>query len=106
MKVEELDGASVRAILEREARGVLVDFWSPWCAPCRALRPHLARLAQERSAEWRFVAINTEKHPASVEEFGISSLPTLVWFRKGTEIKRLTGGVTLSSIAAALDELH
>ena len=106
MSVEELDGPQLRDLVESETRGVVVDFWSPWCAPCRALRPHLNRLADEHPEEWRFVAVNTEKHPGVGEAYGVRSLPTVVWFRAGREVSRLDGGVTLSSVAAKLDELQ
>lgn len=102
--IAELDPRGVRQLLRQEQRAVLVDFWSPWCAPCRVLRPHLVRLAEERSEHWRFVAVNTETHPGAAEEFAIRSLPTFVLFRDGQEVSRLAGGVTLSSVAAALEE--
>lgn len=105
MKLEELDAASLRDVLETETRGIVVDFWSPWCAPCRALRPHLDRLADEK-AGWRFVAVNTEAHPSAGETFGVSALPTLVWFKGGRELSRLSGGVTLSGVAQKLEELE
>ncbi len=103
--VDELDGGSVHELLLTESRGVLIDFWSPWCAPCRTLRPHLHKLAEERSADWRFVAVHTEAHPSAAEAFGVASLPTLVMFRDGEELSRLAGAVTLSSVVAKLDEL-
>jgi thioredoxin len=104
--VDELAGtAAVREVLGHEPRGVLVDFWSPWCAPCRALRPHIARLAEERSADWRIVAVNTEEHPAAAEDFGVRGLPTLIFFRDGKELHRLSGGALVSTIAEQLDSL-
>ena len=102
--IDELDVAAVHDVLRGEVRNVLVDFWSPWCAPCRALRPHLHKLAAERSADWRFVAVNTEAHPTASDEFEVRSLPTLVFFRGGHELSRISGGVTLSSVVATLDE--
>lgn len=103
--VDELDNGSVHELLLTESRSVLIDFWSPWCAPCRTLRPHLHKLAEERQADWRFVAVNTDMHPSAAEAFGVSALPTLVMFRDGEELSRLSGAVTLSSVVAKLDEL-
>ena len=102
--IVELDGAGLRDLLETENRSVLIDFWSPWCGPCRALRPHLDKLAGERAEGWRFVAVNTEEHEEVGPEFGVSSLPTLVVFRGGQELTRLFGGITLSAVVDALDE--
>ena len=55
--MEDIRGAELDAVLHDDERGVLVDFWSPWCAPCRTLRPHLSRLAGEREESWRIVAV-------------------------------------------------
>lgn len=101
--IDELNGTAVHEVLHSEHRGVLVDFWSPWCAPCRTLRPHLHKLAEERAHDWRFVAVNTEAHPTIAAAFEVASLPTLVLFRDGQELCRLHGGVTLSSVVAKLD---
>lgn len=102
--VDELDGAALRELLGNESRAVLVDFWSPWCGPCRALRPHLDKLAEERAESWRFVAVNTDKHEDVGEEFAVSSLPTLIAFQDGRELTRLLGGVTLGAVVETLDE--
>ena len=104
-KIAELDGPAVRDLLSTELRGVVVDFWSPWCAPCRVIRPHLHKLAQERHTQWRFVAVNTEKHPAAAEDFQVASLPTVAFFHHGQELHRFAGTVLLSSIVGKLDEL-
>ena len=101
---EELDGAGLRKLLETEARAVLVDFWGPWCGPCRALRPHLAKMALEREEDWCFVAVNTEEHEDVAEAFAVSSLPTLALFKAGREVGRLSGGITLGAVAEKLDE--
>lgn len=105
VEIDELDGAAVREVLGSELRGILVDFWSPWCSPCRALRPHLKNLAAERQGNWRFVAVNTEEHPDAAEAFGVSALPTLVLFRGGKELFRFSGSALVSSLDAKLDEL-
>ena len=102
--VEELDAGSLHELLLTEGRGVLIDFWSPWCGPCRILRPHLHKLAEERDADWRFVAINTDEHPSVATDFGVSALPTLVMCRNGEELSRLSGAVTLASLVETLDE--
>ena len=104
--IDELAGVdAVQDVVGSEFRDVLVDFWSPWCGPCRLLKPHLRKLALEHDKRWRFVAVNTEAHPTAAEHYGVQALPTLVLFRKGEELHRFRGAVTLSQIAAKLDEL-
>ena len=102
MNIEELDEAALSDVIHTEARGVVVDFWSPWCAPCRALRPHLDRMAEAERERWRFVAVNTQTHPNASDAYGVSALPTLVWFRAGRELSRLAGQVTLSDVESKL----
>ena len=103
--VQEVDGDGLGRVLSEEFRGVVVDFWSPWCSPCRALRPHIERLAQERGQRWRFVAVNTEQHPMAAETFGVKALPTIVFFDKGQEVFRFAGSALVSALDAKLDEL-
>jgi thioredoxin len=103
--VEELAGEGLSAVLADESRGVLIDFWSPWCAPCRTMRPHLQRLAEEHRANWRFVAVNAEADADTASSFGVRALPTIVFYREGREAFRFSGTATISSIAGKLDEL-
>ncbi len=103
-RVEMLDAGQLREVLASERRGVLVDFWSPWCAPCRVLKPHLERMAAAREGAWRFVAVDTEAEPALAEAFEVKSLPTLILFREGRESHRFTGTAMLSAIEQKLDE--
>jgi thioredoxin len=103
--IDELDGVAVHDVLNTEQRGVVIDFWAPWCAPCRVLRPHLNKLAQERETGWRFVAVNTEAHPEAAKQFGVSALPTLVVFRQGAELHRFTGATLPSAMDEKLEEL-
>ena len=103
--IEELEGEALSRLLGSEPRGVLVDFWSPWCAPCRTMRPHLKRLAEERDEDWRFVAVNAQSHLEAAGEFEVRTLPTLIFFRQGEEAFRFAGAAPISSIAEKLDEL-
>lgn len=90
--------------LERAVRSepaLLVDFWGPMCSPCRVLKPHLERLADEHHGV-SFVAVNTEKETRAAERFGVTGVPTLIMFRDGGEISRLTGPVLPSQVAEVL----
>ena len=60
---------------------VLVDFWAPWCGPCRTLSPILDRLAGEASEDFRIVKMNIDECPETVERFGVRSAPTLIIFK-------------------------
>ncbi|MGI9334426.1 MAG: thioredoxin family protein [Gammaproteobacteria bacterium] len=103
--IEELEGDALQAVLATESRQVLVDFWSPWCAPCRTMRPHLRRLAEEREVDWRFVAVNAESQPAVAQSFQVRALPTLILFEDGAESFRFSGATTMGAIVDKLNEL-
>ncbi|MEJ5363448.1 MAG: thioredoxin [Spirochaetota bacterium] len=77
-------------VLEYGGR-VLVDFWAPWCGPCRMQTPILEKLSQDPEIKTKIVKINTDNNPETAQRFGISSIPTLILFENGKEIDRMIG---------------
>jgi thioredoxin 1 len=100
--IDELDQAGLDRVLREETRVVLVDCWSPWCAPCRVLRPHLERLAEEHRDSARIVAVNVEAQPRAAAALEVQALPTLVLFKDGSPVHRFTGTPLPREIASAL----
>lgn len=72
---------------------VLVDFWAPWCAPCRAFAPVLERAAQELEPRMRVAKINSDENPKASVGHRIRSIPTLILFTNGEEVKRASGAM-------------
>ena len=90
-----------REVLRREGL-VLVDFWAPWCAPCRKLEPALEDLAERHRGRLTVATLNVDEEPACAGRYDVLSLPTLVLFAGGEPVARLTGAVKPKKIEAAL----
>lgn len=98
-----LDTASFAAHVERATLPALVDFWAPWCGPCRMMAPVLERTASERATVLRVAKVNTDEQPQLAGRFGIRSIPTLILFRAGRELARQSGAVDATSLSRWLD---
>jgi thioredoxin 2 len=94
----ELDAAAFAAQVERSDIPVVVDFWAPWCGPCRMMAPAFAQAARQLEPRYRLVKVNTEEQPALASRFGIRSIPTLVMFHQGRELGRQAGAMDAGSL--------
>lgn len=77
---------------------VLVDFWASWCAPCRAIAPHVADLANQYQGQVKVGKLNVDEQPNTASHLGIRALPTLLLFKNGQVVEQVVGAVPKSKI--------
>lgn len=82
---------------------VLVDFWAPWCPPCRRQAPVLETVAQQVGARASIMKINIDENTAVAQEKGVQSIPTLILFKDGEEVKRFTGFTEAQELMASIE---
>ena len=100
--ITEVTDANFQAEVIESETPVLVDFWAPWCGPCRLVAPELEKIASERQ-DVRIVKLNTDDNPHTAANYGILAIPTMLLFRNGAEAKRIQGALPKKRLEAELE---
>ena len=101
--IETPDAPAFDAAIRDSALPVVVDFWAPWCAPCRMVAPELARVAAKRAGEYLILKVNTDAVPELGERFRIQSIPTMAVFANGRETGRTSGARPAAEIESFIE---
>jgi thioredoxin 1 len=102
--VSETGDNSFEADVLGSDKPVLVDFWAPWCAPCRMLAPTVNAVAEKYSETARVVKLNVDDNPAVSQRYGIKGIPTLILFKGGKEEERVVGATSKEAISRMIDK--
>lgn len=97
-KVTEVDPSTLSKAARNDDVPLVVDFWAPWCGPCRQMAPQFAQAARDLGSEARLVKLNTEEHPEAGTRYRIRGIPTMAAFAGGREKARQSGAMPTASI--------
>jgi len=101
----ELTDATFDQTIHNSDVPVLVDFWAPWCGPCKMIAPLIKEIADEYADRAKICRLNTDDARDSAMEFGISAIPTIILFKDGQVQKKWVGLTSKKDLAAAIDDL-
>jgi len=101
----EITDANFAALLA-EGKPLVVDFWAPWCGPCKMMSPIVDELAAEYEGKVKIGKLNVDENPDTCEQFGIMSIPTMLLFNNGELVNRHVGACRKADLQNLIDQLH
>ena len=103
--VMEIEDSSFDNEVLQSEKPVLVDFWAPWCGPCKAIGPVVEELAGDFGDKIKFTKCNVDNNPVTPGKYGIKAIPTLIMFKEGNVVDQITGMVAKSRLEEAINNI-
>jgi thioredoxin 1 len=101
----EIDDQSFEGEVLKSDKPVLVDFWAPWCGPCKAIAPVIEDLAKSFGTQVKFTKFNVDESPVTPGKYGVRAIPTLIFFKDGKISEQITGMVAKSKLEEAINKV-
>ena len=101
----EVEDSSFESEVLQSDKPVLVDFWAPWCGPCKAIGPVVEELASDFGDKIKFAKCNVDDNPVTPGKYGIKAIPTLIFFKEGSVVDQITGMVAKSRLESSINNL-
>ena len=101
----ELEDDSFEQKVLKSEKPVMVDFWAPWCGPCKAIAPAIDALEKEYGDKMAFVKINVDENPVSPSRYGVQAIPTLIFFKNGEIAEQITGMVAKEKLEETIKDV-
>jgi len=101
----EIEDNSFDTEVLQSDKPVLVDFWAPWCGPCKAIGPVVEELSETFGEQIKFTKCNVDNNPVTPGKFGIKAIPTLIFFKDGNVVEQITGMVAKSKLEDAINSM-
>ena len=101
-KVGEISDAAFEAEVLKSAGAVVVDFWAPWCGPCKSIAPIIDELAEDYSGKVTFFKMNVDDNPRTPSKFNVRGIPKLVLFKGGQVVDQIVGAVPKDALVQAI----
>ena len=102
--VSEVTDATFEQEVLKASLPVLVDFWAPWCGPCRAVAPVVEEIANEYNGKLKVLKLNTDENPKTAQSYRISGIPSLMVFKNGQPVEQVVGAVPKTTISSAVNK--
>ncbi len=104
-KIIEIDDDGFEEKVLKSEKPIMVDFWAPWCGPCKAITPTVEALEKTYGEQMTFAKINVDENPLSPSKYGVQAIPTLIFFKNGEIAEQITGMVAKEKLEQTIKKI-